>query len=729
MGAALLLFSAGAKAQEPAAANGGGQRDVPKETTAAANVPDIVLGNQIDFGVRGTSFGANSDQARFQRYQDLRDGGFLDRFRFNKQTDQYLFIAQADHVGYRDQRFSVGYNNYGRVKAAFVWNQVPLFFSQDTRTLYSTSSSGALTLDPAIQSGIQNKTLTLAQAVTGASLFDLRSKRDVADFNLVYSANRNVDLNFTVKNTIRNGSQPYGAGFGFTQAIEVPVPIDHRTTDIGSAIEFSNNRGFARLAYDGSFFRNNVSTMVYGDPLRLTDSATLGPAQGRMALWPNSNLNTVSASGSLKLAWHSQATAYLSVGQMSQNDPLIPFTINSALVSPPLDRPTAEAKARVTAMNYSFTSRPASTLWFSARYRQYQFDNRTAPFNVTNTVSYDTSLAVLNSASEPIGYTRHTFDGDASYAPFTYIGFRGGYTREQIDQTFRMIDSTTEDTGRASVDLTGISWITVRGVYEHGKRRGSPVNELDLIAAGIQPTLRQFDVSNRDHDRFSTILQITPVSQFSINASAAIGKENYPGANFGLRNNDNHVYTVGFDFVPIESVNLGASYGYERYTALQASRTANPLPAGGSITDLTQQWNDPRRDWTDNSADQVHTVNASIDLPKAFPRTDIKLAYDYTRGQSTYVYGLAANTVLPAAVQLPAVMNELQRGTVDIRYFLTKHVATGVVYWYDAYSVNDFALGPQVFANTLAQPSFLALGYVLRPYTASTVWGRLTYLW
>src|SRR5262249_57033741 len=103
--------------------------------------------------------------------------------------------------------------------------------------------------------------------------------------------------------------------------------------------------------------------------------------------------------------------------------------------------------------------------------------------------------------------------------------------------------------------------------------------EADLIAAGIQPSLRQFDVSNRDLDRFSTILLVTPVSRFSINASAAIGKENYPGTNFGLRNNDNHVYTVGFDLVPIESVNLGVTYGYERYTALQASRTANPLPS------------------------------------------------------------------------------------------------------------------------------------------------------
>ena len=55
-------------------------------------------------------------------------------------------------------------------------------------------------------------------------------------------------------------------------------------------------------------------------------------------------------------------------------------------------------------------------------------------------------------------------------------------------------------------------------------------------------------------------------------------------------------------------------------------------------------------------------------------------------------------------------------------------MAVGLAYWFDKYDVNDFALGPATL-NTLAQPSFLILGYVFRPYTAQTVMGRLTYLW
>jgi len=731
MVAALLLMAGGATAQE--ASTRAAQPDVVK--TAAASVPDMPLVNQIDFGIRGTVFGSDSDPARYQRYRDLRDGGTIDRFRLFKDTSEYRYSVQADHIGYRDQRFSGSYTNFGNVKASFEWNQIPLFYSQDTRTLYDTPSPGVLALNDGTQSGIQNKTLTLATALSGASAFDLRTRRDIANANLTYSATPNVDLSVTFRNTQKQGAYPWGGSFGIGGAIatELPVPVDHRTTDLGTSLEYSNDVAYARLAYDGSFFHNNVTTLTWDNPARVTDSPTAGPAQGRMSLWPNTTMNTVSASGGVKLPGHSRASAYISVGNMSNDDALLPFTVNSALVSPSLARQTADVKARVTAMNYLFTSRPTTMVWFSARYRQYEFDNRTEPFDVQNGVNFDTTIVALNKESEPFGQTRHTFDADATFSPVRYVGFRAGYTREDVDRTYRIVEKTTEDVARASVDLTGLPWLTVRGVFEHSKRRDSAVNSLELLAIGEQPTLRQYDISDRDQDRFSTIIMVTPVSALSFNTTVAFGRQEYPGTNFGLRNNDNHVYSVGFDYVPSDHVSLGGSYGFEKYTALQASRTANPLPANtvAFLNAPAQQFNDPRRDWTDDSADRVHTIDASMDLLKLIPRTDIKFAYDYSRAESTYTYGLAANTVIAAPLQLAPVMNELQRGTVDGRYFLTRRVAVGLVYWYDKYKVDDFALSP---VSSLAQPAtatpaLMMLGYFYRPYTANSLMGRLTYFW
>ena len=46
-------------------------------------------------------------------------------------------------------------------------------------------------------------------------------------------------------------------------------------------------------------------------------------------------------------------------------------------------------------------------------------------------------------------------------------------------------------------------------------------------------------------------------------------------------------------------------------------------------------------------------------------------------------------TPVPPVIQLPTVVNEFQRATVDGRYALTSHLAAGGVYWYDSYRVND----------------------------------------
>ena len=738
MVAALLLVSAAATAQDKTTGDAAAaQQDVPK-TTVAAPVPDLPLANQLDFGLRGTLFGSNSDEARYQRYRDLRDGGTIDLFRFATGGDAYSLTLRGDHVGYRDQHFSGAYNNYGKVKATFDWNQTPLFYSDSTRSLYMSAAPGTLLLPDGIQSGIQNKTLTLVQAVALAPGLDTRSRRDVASFNLVYSATRSVDFNVTFRNTQKNGTQPYGAGFGFSDAIEVPLPIDHRTTEMGASLQWSNARGLIKLGYDGSFFRNNISTLTWDNPLRVSDSPTAGPAFGRMALSPNTDMNTASAVGALVLPGRSRATAYLAISNMTQNDPLIPFTTNTSLAAIPLDRATADLTARVVSMNYNFSSRPTDVLYFDARYRQYCFDNRSPEFAVGNTVNYDTSVGALNAVTELFGFTRRTFDGDASLTPFRFVAFRAGYTREDIDhanpstgESARYVEKTGEDTLRASVDATGVGWLTLRGVYEHGKRTGSGLNLGELLAIGEQPSLRQFDVADRTRDSFRGILQVMPVSTFSVNASAGVGREDYSATSFGLRNNDNHVYSVGFDFVPVDAISFGGSYGYEKYSALQASRVANPLPAGGSLDDPTQQFNDPRRDWTDDSADTVHTWNASMDLLKVLPRTDVKVGYDYSRAQSTYVYGLTVDTTLAAPVPLPAVTNRLQRGTADVRYFFTPRFAVGMLYWFDKYDVDDFALGPR---DSLASPAtasatLMMLGYSYRPYTANTFMGRITYLW
>ena len=491
------------------------------------------------FDVGGRVSSADGDDARFQRYRDLRDGAFLENFRYSRDTTNWLFDAKLTHVGYRDQQYQASFNQFGKVKAWFEWNQVPLFYSLDTRTPYVEEAPGTLRIDDTVQ-----RAGSLAVVAPNAFQFDARQRRDIAKFGLSATPAKNLDLSAAVSTTRRKGQMPWAATFGFSNAVEVAAPIDQRTTDLNAGAEWGNDRGSVRLQYDGSWFNNEVQTLVWDNPLRTVDSPTAGSSQGRMALWPNSTLNAVSVTGTARLPWRSRATAYVSVGSWNQDQELLPFTINSALPVIPLDRDTADASALVTALNFAFTSRPVNRVWFNVRYRRYDFDNRTPEFLVTDSVAYDQTLQpLLLEGTTAFGYVRHWLDADASYNLTPFVALRAGYGWEDVERTFRFAEHTTEHTVRASIDSTGNNYMSIRGVYEHGARTGRGFDEEALDEIGEQIALRQFDISDRNRDRLSVIAQVTPIAELGINGQVGVGRDERPDAYFGLKDAQTRFYT------------------------------------------------------------------------------------------------------------------------------------------------------------------------------------------
>ena len=424
-------------------------------------------------------------------------------------------------------------------------------------------------------------------------------------------------------------------------------------------------------------------------------------------------------SGLLTLPARSQATAYVSLGDWSQNQTLIPFTVNTALASLPLDRPTAEAKARVTATAFSFNTRALEHLALNFRFRTYDFNNETPLFNVTQTVSYDTSVSTFAPGSNTIySYNRKTFDADASWTPIPHGAFRAAYTRDDFSQTFRTFDSQHTDFARFSADAMGMKWVTLRGVYEYSRRVGQGLDDEALDDIGEQTSLRQFDIANQTTNRFSGIVLAQPNANLSVNGTVFVGDVHLPDSTFGLQQNDGNGVSVGFDYVPSGKVSAGASYEYEHYHTLQESRQASS----------GEDFNDPTKNWTTDGTDHAHTIHASIDLLKFWEKTDVRFGYDFTDATSLYIYGLTPDTTLPPVSQLPQVLNRRHRLTADARKSFTRHQGANGSIWYEKYDVDDFAFSPQTL-ETIAQPSFLTLGYLYRPYTATTIQGRLTYVW
>ena len=719
----VLAFAATASAQDP--------------PTKAQPTDPVAIGQStftgkaygtVDFGGRFNS--VDGDEARYQRYRDLTPGPTANNALYGRRSEEWTFEARAWNLGYRDQKYTVDYNRVGRLSASFVWDQIPLFISRDTRTLYAETANGTFRIDDPIQQSIQAGTNTLRAFEDQATPFDLRTLRKVSQFDLVFLANRETSLSVRVRTTDRDGQIPFGGTFGFNNAVELPVPIDTRTTDLQSALEWSNPKGLLRVGWDASTFDNAVQTVVWDNPLRFGPDVSGTPSQGREALWPDNSLYYVHGTGAYSFPGRGRVTGYVALGQGRSNEDLLPFTINTALAPVPLYRPTAEAETQNTMAQATLSMRPTPRVSLNAKYRFSDIDVQTPVFlRDTGSVSYDSTRVASAGPSEYHSVRRSIFDVDGAYEVLPFTSLKVGYSALGSDYTHRIFESTNENVFRVSLDTTGNQYLTVRGLYEIRSRDGDGFEPEALAEVGELATMRHFDVADRDRQRFTLIAAVTPGGIFGLNFSAGVGRDEYPDSANGLRQYDSNQYSVGFDVTPDDDrQSLSGAYGWERFDSLQVSRNAN---------NADDQAN-PLRDWTTDYDGDVDYVDLTY-TNRFIERTAIRVTLDWTRSNDTYLYGLVPGSPLVVPEQLPPVKNELLRGEVDVSYEISRNLRVGAGYWYDDYNVEDFALGPDTISgialpppnptNPLAPTNALLLGYQYRPYTAHTGFVRLTYVW
>ena len=672
--------------------------------------------NQFQFGGRLSS--VEGDPARYQRYQDLRDGVLFTDARHAREDPDGAWSLRvlADNVGWRDQRYAAEYERTGRFVVTGMWDEIPQFYSVDTRTPYTPTES-PLVLDDATQRAIQNGQANLSAYVPAAPQFDLHERRDIGQVNVKASPTPTLDVTAAYTMQKHVGELPWGASFGFSNDVEVALPYDSRANDLTLGAEWSNNRQMFRVAYNGSWFDNLDDELVWDSPLRLDDSPTI-PGRGRMALWPSNSAQTVSAAGYTKLARRTQLTGFVSYGSWSNDEPLQPFTINPTLPQMTLPRANADAEARVFSTNLNLVSRPAANWRFSARVRRYDYDNQAGHVAIPEFINYDTSVKVSTTGGpEPYAHTRTTFDADATWSGLQLVGLTAGYTHNSGGYDFRIFEDTGEDVLRVTADAVGTQWLTFRAQYQLADRTGSGLNEELLVQIGEQPAMRHYDVADRNRNRFTGQMDIVPNDLWTFSATAGFGKDDYDDSYFGLQESTFRVFGFAADYRGRNGFGGGASYNYERYAGFQQSRSASP-----------GQETDPLRDWTVDSAERVNYFSIYAMPPRIGQNTEARFSYDYSFAEGSYFYAVVPGGPLTPPSQLPNVFNKLQQLRVDVRHRLSNRLAASVSYLYEPFRVYDFAFDPTV-VDGIVQPSSLVLGYVYRPYTAHAAMFGLRYFW
>jgi MtrB/PioB family decaheme-associated outer membrane protein len=673
--------------------------------------------NQFILGGRVSSI--DGDPARWQRYQDLRDGIYFTGARFSREAKDgaWQLKAGADNVGWRDQKYTAKYEKAGRLKVSGLWDQIPQFYSVDTMTPY-TGSGGTLVLDDAAQRAAQGGAgLTPYPPI--ATQFDLRERRDIGRVDFVASPTPKLDVTSSFTTQKHGGELPWGASFGFNNDVEVPLPYDSRTNDFTIGTEWTNTKNMLRVAYSGSWFDNLAPTLVWDSPLKIDDSADK-PAHGRMSLWPSNSAQTISFGGYTKLAHRTQLTGSFSYGLWSNNEPLQPFTINTTLPTIALPRTNTDAEAHVFSTNLNLTSHPSTDWRFGARFRNYTYSNQMPATSITQYNNYDSGTSTTPTGGPDLyAHDRTNFDADATWSKMHPLALTVGYTHNGNGYDARTFTSSGEDVFRVSADAVASSLATFRVQYEVGSRSGSGLDQTQLTAIGEHPEMRYYDIADRTRNRFTGQIDIVPSDAFMVSVSGGLLHDDYGNTVFGLQKSNGDTFALAADYHKPNGMGAGATYNFERYTGLQQSHEGDSSDA---------QFNDPLRNWTSDSTETVHYFSIYATPPRIGRNTEIRFSYDFSHATGDNLYTIPAGSPITPPNQLPEVFNKLQQLHIDARHRLTKQLAATFSYLYEPLDIYDYAFDPSV-VNGIVQPSSLVMGYVYRPYTANSFVFGIRYTW
>ena len=712
----------------------------PPDPQAAAqpatpeSAPAVSIGS-VDFGMRGTSI--TGDSARYNRYRDLGNGLFAQALRFSREEGGVEISANALNVARNDAYYEGRVIKPGTLKGWVTFDQIPMLMSNSTQTLFREVSPGVFRIDNSLQAAMQNTPSNSGKAnvlnafvANNAQTFDLGSQRHIGQGGAQYLFDPNTELDVKVSYMSRSGAIPLGGSFGFGLGVENPAPVDAHSTDVNVSGEHQQGHLLFRLGYSGSFFRQDTTTIIWDNPSMLTDTASV-PSQGRGTLPPSNNWNNVTGLVAYTMSHHSRLMGSVSFGTLSDvNATIIPYTINSATPVVPLARPSVDGQAKTTALNLSYTSSPTKNVGVDVRYRFFDYNNQTPDWTITQRIPYDDTPEIVNVDAPRYGGARNYFEGAVNFHVLADSNVRAGYILNQANYNDRIFTSSSENSFYVSFDRLTSAYLGLHAKYEYDQRRGSGLDTSELSADGEQPSLRTYDIADRNRNQFTVTASFMPmaVKNLSLNGTVGIGNDSYPNSVLGLNHAHHYVWSVGADATPRDNVTMSVSYSFDNLDSLSWSTNQN------TFTPPTPP-RDPTKDWSTDSLDRVYSLVAFIETKQIVNKVDLRFSYDFNRGNTAFTYGLAPVSTLPVPSQLPPIQSDLNRLTVMATYWLTAKLGFGFEYWFEKYTVTDFAMDPtgipqiNMPPNLTVAPSYLVLGYQYLPYTANTFWGHLIYHW
>ena len=202
-----------------------------------------------------------------------------------------------------------------------------------------------------------------------------RTSRSIAQYSISVRTScfaGNFEIYADYRRQERDGTGLWSASF-YSQGAYLPRPIDDYTDSLDMGIAYRGEMFNIRLAYYGSFYRNDRESMIWDNPFTAFDGAEMG----QMALEPENDFQQFSISGAFHFnAWDTVLAFSGASGEGEQKATLLPYTINPLLSTGEVP---SDIDGKVDTANYglTLTMRPFRRVSLQAAYSYDERDNGT----------------------------------------------------------------------------------------------------------------------------------------------------------------------------------------------------------------------------------------------------------------------------------------------------------------------------------------------------------------
>lgn len=707
----------------------------------------------------------NNPEAKFEEYREIPNGVVIDAYSLTREGEKSSLSLAAQHVQQEDQSANMEFHS-PKLSLSLSYDQSPHLWSENAQTLYTEVSPGVFRLPDGMQSTFQANPGTAPWTNMMISTFaglahgqELSSRQDKTALGLGYALSEDVSLGLDLSMEKKNGHKLQAMAFGFSHVVEIPKPIDQTVYESNVRVDYALGGTHLSLSHGLSLYQNDINAVIWDSSRKLSDSFSSSgystgnqSSQGRLATQPDNRSQTVALSGGTDLPLKSHFTADVSFVQMVQNDDLLPYTINTAMVSTStigfdafdpsiLPVKSAGAKNTLWVQNYAVTNQAIKNLTLALKARSEQMGNSSQEVLFASGIArLDQAWSTAPVSTDRFAYRKRTLGVSGDWDPSPWWGLGLDLSRETAIREHREFKETEDNVVTGRLRYRPLGWMFLKARYVRAARKAMELEIEDFENdSGVLielPGLRRSDIAARDRNAGDLTVQMggrslnvslvgvlshdkfLPGDGNLANALVAVSTGNQSQM-YGLLSSRNARAGIDVSWEATDRVGLFTYYQYEHVIGLQRSNTTNASPP------VTQ---DAANDWTVLSTDRYDVAGVGVDIDVLADVT-LSLGYDlaFSRGATDIK---EKGSALATKTSPPETKTSKQDFSIKGEYRPRKDLSFELGYLHERYDVSDFATdNVPLVSGSLSGQTNLLLADSLLDYRAHVVAFKVKYAW